>query len=86
MQSVISMKIKQKHGSNLKIEIERISEYIRIKILLRTNIRLYSYPKSWHKQISEYIHFQKIIRTNIRINNWIKNIQKFKYSNTFVTL
>ena len=65
---------------------KQIFEYICIKILLRTNIRIYSYPKSWHERISEYIRIQKMIWTNIRINIWIKNIQIFKYSNIFVTL
>ena len=56
------------------------------KKLTRMNIRIYSYPKSWHKRISEYIRIQKMIRTNIRINIRIKNIRIFEYSNIFVTL
>ena len=83
-QSVISMEIKQKTLLESENGFEQIFEYICIKILLRTNIRIYSYPKSWHERISEYIRIQKMIRTNIRINIRIKNIRIFEYSNIFM--
>ena len=73
------MEIKQKTLLESENGFEQIFEYICIKILLRTNIRIYSYPKSWHKRISEYIRIQKMIRTNIRLNIQIKNIRIFKY-------
>ena len=53
--SGISREINQK---NVRIYLcpenwcKRISEYICIKILLRTNIQIYLYPKSWHERIS----------------------------------
>ena len=80
------MEIKQKTLLESENGLEQIFEYIRIKILLRTNIRIYSYPKKWHERISEYIRIQKMIRTNIRMNIRIKNIRVFEYSNIFVTL
>ena len=58
---------------------ERISEYIRVKKMTRTNIRIYSYEIFWHERISEYICIKNLIRTNIRINIWIENIRIFKY-------
>ena len=39
---------------------ERISEYIRVKKMTRTNIRIYSYEHFWHERISEYIRIQKV--------------------------
>ena len=80
------MEIKQKTLLESENGFEQIFEYIRIKILLRTNIWIYSYPKSWHERISEYIRIKKMVRTNILINIWIKNIRIFVYSNIFVTL
>ena len=41
---------------------ERISEYIRIKKMIRTNIRIYSYPKKAYERIYEYIRIKKMIR------------------------
>ena len=58
---------------------KRISEYIRVKKMTRTNIRIYSYEIFWHERISEYICIKNLIRTNIRINIWIENIRIFKY-------
>ena len=58
---------------------ERISEYIRVKKMIRTNIRIYSYEHFWHERISEYIRIKISIRTNIRINIRIKNIWIFEF-------
>ena len=58
---------------------ERISEYIRVKKMTRTNIRIYSYDIFWHERISEYIRIRNLIRTNIRIDIRIQNIQIFEY-------
>ena len=58
---------------------ERISEYIRVKKMIRTNIRIYSYEHFWHERISEYIRIKISIRTNIRINIRIENIRIFEY-------
>ena len=58
---------------------ERISEYICVKKMTRTNIRIYSYEIFWYERISEYIRIKILIRTNIRINIWIENIWIFEY-------
>ena len=54
------MEIKQKTLLESKNGFEQIFDYIRVKILLRTNIRIYSYQK-------------KLTQTNIRIYLFPKN-------------
>ena len=52
---------------------ERISEYIRVKKMTRTNIRRYSYEIFWHERISKYIRIK--ILTQIIFGLKYLNIQ-----------
>ena len=54
---------------------EWISEYIRVKQMIRTNIRIYLSKFFWHERISEYICIKILIRTNIRIKIRIGNVR-----------
>ena len=74
---------------------ERISEYIRVKKMTRTNIRIYSYEffdtneypnifvsKNLHEWMSEYIRIKNLTQTNVRINIRIENCMNIRiYSN-----
>ena len=59
------MEIKQKTLLESENGFEQIFEYIRIKILLRTNIRIYSYPKNDTNEYPNKYSDQKY--SNIRI-------------------
>ena len=48
----------------IKKRYERISEYIRIKKIIRTNIRIYSYQQNLYEWISEYINNHIVITCN----------------------
>ena len=62
------MEIKQKTLLESKNGFEQIFDYIRVKILLRTNIRIYLYPKN---DTNEY--------PNQYSDEKYSNIQIFKY-------
>ena len=55
-------------------------------ILIRTNIRIYSYQENDTNEYPNIFVSRKLIRTNVRINIRIENIRIFEYSNIFVTL
>ena len=52
----------------------------------RMNVWIYSNKQIWYKRMSEYIRKRKIDRNNIWIYIRGQYIQKFEYSNIFVTL
>ena len=65
------MEIKQKTLLESENGFEQIFEYIRIKILLRTNIRIYSYPKNDTNEYTNKYSDQKY--SNSRIFKYIRH-------------
>ena len=52
-------------------------------ILIRTNIRIYSYQENDTNEYPNIFVSRKLIRMNVRIDILIENIQIFKYLNIF---